>query len=131
MRRARASLFPDHHAEGRDDRVRRMWCLDYPLPMPADDRLVECPVCRGAAVVKAWRFHARATGSASPYRCDVRTKCVDCSLVLDYGVAVPEHMYRAAAKTAGVGVGRWVEWRQGRTALVDAGYLGVSHPTRT
>lgn len=124
MRRSRASLFPDAHAEGRDERVRRLWCLDYPLPMPNDDRLVECPCCRGPMIVKAWRFHTRAsTGSPAPYRCDVRTKCTGCSLVLDYGVAVPEAMYRAAAKTAGVGVGRWVEWRQGRAALVDAGYL--------
>lgn len=124
MRRSRASLLPDAFTEGRDARVRRVWCLDYPLPMPDDDRLVECPVCRGPVVVKAWRFHTRAsTGSPSPYRCDVRTKCVDCSLVLDYGVAVPEHMYRAAAKTAGVDVGRWVEWRQGRAALDAAGYF--------
>lgn len=109
----RHGLFPDAHAEGVADRVAAHWDLSWPLPVPA--RQPHCK-CGGQQVLKDWKFHNRAkTGSAHPWRCDVRLKCVDCSLVDIYGVVVPKEM-----KPPKDG---WITWREGKQMLEAGGFL--------
>lgn len=119
----RGCLFPDAWAEGRDDRVRVAWCLDYPLPMPA--KPLVCPVEGGRLAVKDWKFHKRENvGSAAPWRCDVRMKCMRCGYVPQFGVAVPRAMYETAHGRFGLRASRtWLHWREGKRVLADAGYF--------
>lgn len=105
-------MFPDQAPPGRDERIARFWSLDRPLPVPVT--MPDCPVCGGLLVFKDWRFHARKnTGSTAPWRCDVRLKCIDCSHVPQFGVAVPEPYYRAGCTHSE----QWIGWREGKRIL--------------
>lgn len=117
----RRALFPDHYAEGRDQRVDLHWDLRWPAPVPRE--IPPCPVCPdGRAVAKDWRFHSVAVaGSPRPWRCDVRFKCVDCSAVWQHGVAIPEAMYRHGMSR--FGENRTASWRKIREWLEAAGYF--------
>jgi hypothetical protein len=105
-------LFPDAHAEGVAERVARAWDLSWPLPIPKDQR---CH-CGGLLVCKDWKFHRRTTGTAHPWRCDVKLKCIDCSVVPIYGVVVPKEM-------TPIRRGEWISWREGKEILADAGFF--------
>ena len=111
-----APLFPDDLPPGAD-RARGVWDLDHLLPVPA--RRLSCPVCAGALAVKDWKFHNRKrVGSASPWRCDVRLKCMTCGYVPTFGVLVTQEMYQRATQT--FTVGQWIHWRAGRSAMEEA-----------
>lgn len=129
---SRADLFPDAHAEGRDDRIAACWNLDYPLPIPRGAGMRLCPGCSAgnpfpqpSLVVKDWKFFTRdKVGSKVPFRCDVRLKCVTCSLVLIYGVVIPEEMYEAAKAAIPPGrLSAWIHWREGKRLLAEAGFF--------
>lgn len=125
---SRAELFPDHHAADVAERVEAHWDLRYLLPMPTFPRLCVCaignPFPTQTLVVKDWKFHDRnRTGTAHPWRCDVRLKCVACSLVLTYGVRVPADYHARALKQLPRGGRDWISWREGRRLLAEAGYF--------
>lgn len=120
------TMFPDAFSEGVDERVTAQWDLSGPLPIPRFPRY--CPRCcigtvylysdDETLVVKDWRFHERRTsGSPEPWRCDVRMKCVRCSLVLSFGVKVPKPMHAAAPHK------NWIGYREGKALLKQAGYF--------
>jgi hypothetical protein len=67
-------------------------------------------------VLKDWKFHRRTTSTAHPWRCDVKLKCIDCSVVPIYGVVVPKEM-------TPIRRGEWISWREGREILADAGFF--------
>lgn len=113
----RESLFPDAHREGLQERVEAFWNLDFILPTPRAE--VRCS-CGGVFVLKDWLLHER-TGKADRFRCDVRTKCVSCSLVGLYGVRLSEAGYRRAKRR--FHKGGWISWRDGRTALSQEGFF--------
>lgn len=116
-------LFPDAHTDGLVDRIEGHWDLDWPLPVPRFDP--GCGYCGYAMVLKDWKFHLRSTGSKSPWRCDVRLKCLGCGCVPIYGVAVPGAYYEAAALLLGQRrMGSWINWREGKQVLSDAGFFG-------
>lgn len=123
----REALFPDAWTDGKDERIAEHWDLSYPLPVP---RVVPlCPMCGpftrggGRLVLKDWKFHKRTrTGSKFPWRCDVRLKCVDCSYVPIYGIAIPQQMWEHAYAHY-CQVNQWISWRKGKQVLIDAGYL--------
>lgn len=128
---SRADLFPDAHSEGRDDRVAACWDLDWPLPIPRAPLLL-CPCCSvgnpfptPTLVLKDWKFHSRSdVGSKQPWRCDVRLKCVGCSAVLTYGVAVPRQTYDKARAAMPPGrLSSWLHWREGKQLLAEAGFF--------
>lgn len=109
----REALFPDAHASGVEERVAKVWDLSYPLPVP---RIQPVCLCGGVLVLKDWKFHERGkTGSAHPWRCDVRLKCVGCSVVTIYGVVIPKGMKRPQDG--------WISWREGREILSRAGFF--------
>jgi hypothetical protein len=109
----RRNLFPNAHSEGMAERVASVWDLSWPLPVPHRQSFCQC----GAAMVlKDWKFHVRATtGSSHPWRCDVRLKCVGCSVVTIHGVVVPKEMKRPKDG--------WISWREGHDLLERAGYF--------
>lgn len=116
---SRADLFPDAHRDGQDARIAAAWCLDYPLPVPARHRPLRCPVCGlGQMVLKDWRFHkVTQGGSKSPWRCDVRLKCLSCSYVPIFGITIPQALHDSAPKAG------WIGWREGKAILAQAGYF--------
>lgn len=118
---SRRELFPDAHRAGLDDRVAEAWDLDWPLPVPRFDPV--CANCHERLVLKGWKFHVRNTGSKSPYRCDVRLKCIGCSVVPIYGVPVSKAMYDAAAARNRRATSSWIEWRTGKAWLAEAGFF--------
>lgn len=90
-----------------------VWDTSGLLPVPR--RRLGCPFCGGDLAVKDWKFHQRSNvGSKSPWRCDVRLKCMTCGHVPMFGVLVSEDMFKK-------GVGRfgrsWIHWRTGQEAL--------------
>lgn len=120
----RAKIFPDAHRDGQDARIAQMWDLSWPLPVP--HVMPSCPGCvfpPGRMVVKDWKFHRQRTGSKAPWRCDVRLKCIDCSLVTIYGIAIPEAMWQTAQDTFAK-TNQWINWRQGKQILTEAGFFG-------
>lgn len=119
----RDDLFPESWREGQQQRLDAMWDLSNPLPVPRFQP--RCPVCACfPLMIKDWKFHTRVrTGSASPWRCDVRMKCPGCSYVAAFGIAVPEQYYQATSAIHTPRLGRYVSWREGRRLLTEAGYL--------
>lgn len=115
-----ASLFPDAYAEGAAERSATFWDTSWPLPVPRWEP--SCVLCGERLILKDWRWHKRETGSRSPWRCDVRLKCVGCGWVPQCGVLVTEVEWRAAERARLVG--RWVSWREGKGLLDDAGLFG-------
>jgi hypothetical protein len=73
------------------------WDFSGALPLPRWD--VRCPSCGatrtgGAILLREFAFHERGgQGHRWPYRCDVRCKCVRCSMTWAYGVPVPLEQY--------------------------------------
>lgn len=116
----RRALFPDGHADGMQQRVRAFWNLDYPLPTPHEPIVCKCG---GVMVCKQWWFHDRTkTGTSDPWRCDVQTKCIDCSAVTVHGVAVPESMWRKRPRP-NPPRDKWIYWRQAKAVLTKAGFF--------
>lgn len=116
----RRAFFPNAHSAGTQARVTAFWDLDHPLPMPR--RRIDCGQCGGFMIVKQWWFHDRTkTGTNSPYRCDVQTKCIDCSFVAVYGIAVPKTMW--IKRPTPLTKDKRIYWRQGVQVLEQAGYF--------
>ncbi|HET9499498.1 MAG TPA: hypothetical protein VFO98_04495 [Marmoricola sp.] len=114
--------FPDDHPGG-PERVRTAWEVSGLLPTPR--RALGCPFCDGVLAVKDWKFHRRTrVGSSSPWRCDVRMKCMTCGFVPTFGVLVTREVYQRATRQ--LGAGHWIHWRAGREAMeeVDRGEPG-------
>lgn len=85
---------------------------DVPVPVPRFKPA--CPVCRGDRVLlRTWHWYER--GVTARYRCDVSFKCLKCSAVWTHGLALNRSQRRAN--------GKWVEWREGRQLLLDAGVI--------
>lgn len=90
-------IFPDMTAEEIISRVREVWDLDGLLPWPRSP--LNCASCgSGELHPRYWRFFKRSgfPNSRVPFRCDVGVKCTRCSLVMVYGVAVPQEVYDRA-----------------------------------
>lgn len=129
----REQLFPDAHTDGIDERVEAHWDLDWPLPVPRFPRV--CPCAIGGSyppaetlVVKDWKLHQRTdSGTTHPWRCDVRLKCVRCSLVQIYGVRIPRAYYEAAhaalPRRHHTSRPSWISWREGKALLAEAGFF--------
>lgn len=110
-------MFPDDLPPG-GERSSGFWDLSNLLPIPR--KPFACPICGGALAVKDWKFHNRkAVGSASPWRCDVRLKCMDCGFVPTFGVLVSQEMYERARQVFAGKFGTWIHWRVGRRAMQE------------
>lgn len=123
---SREALFPDAHRQGMATRIAQAWDLSWPLPIPRF--AMRCPRCcfpEAPLVIKDWKFHVRKdTGSKAPWRVDVRLKCMDCSIVLIFGVALDETTYEAARRAIPASLFRgWIHWREGKRVLAKAGFF--------
>lgn len=120
---SRHELFPDAHRAGQDRRVEQAWDLRWPLPVPRFDLI--CSTCHERLVLKGWKFHKRTTGSKAPWRCDVRLKCIGCSVVPIYGVPISQEMFDAAVARNRRSTSSWIEWRDGKAWLTEAGFFNT------
>lgn len=115
--RKKSDLFPDAYGEGVDGRASQYWDTRWVLPVPVlGSAVLECGACYGDMTLKGWLIHTRSTGSTSPWRCDVRLKCMMCAKVDTYGVRIPETQVRQR--------GTWIEWREGKEMLEHDGFFG-------
>ena len=91
-----SDLFPSYSPEEVFERVRRVWDIDSPYPMPK--RELHCPVCQeGEWQIRFWRFFERSMGGAK-YRCDISMKCTICSNVTLFGIPVPKETFEMQAE---------------------------------
>lgn len=114
------SIFPDAHRADEAGRIARMWNLDHRIPVPRNP--ITCGQCGGPMICKQWWFHDRSakTGTSNPYRCDIQTKCIDCSFVAIYGIAIPQRMWNERPAPS---KGKWIYWRQAKQILAEDGWL--------
>lgn len=107
-----SDIFPDDTAEEIMARVSEVWDFDQPFPWPKVD--LSCQVCgSGALHPRFWRFFNRGERSRIPWRCDVGVKCTRCSVVLTFGVPVPEDVFRNTAERLDI-VNQQKWWRDVR-----------------
>lgn len=94
---ADGDIFPQMSSEEILQRVREVWDLEGVLPWPKVP--ISCAACgSGDLHPRYWRFFKRAGWETSrvPFRCDVGMKCTVCSLVMTFGVAIPQDVYERA-----------------------------------
>jgi|AntRauTorcE11897_2_1112592.scaffolds.fasta_scaffold30407_3 hypothetical protein len=85
------SVFPEFTTEETMKRIRSMWDLSGPVPLPKFE--IHCPVCdNNQILMRAALFHTRRKVSENPFRCDVKFKCCTCSYVWSHGIVVPKEM---------------------------------------
>jgi len=79
------------------DRVRRNWDIEKPLPRPRFTP--RCGTCGSTDIqVVQYHFFLRPE-SVHLYRCDVKMKCRDCSMVWIHGIAVPNSVFERHGET--------------------------------
>ena len=89
------------------------WQVDgTPLPVPRFQP--QCPVCREKTVLLR-SYHYFDRGITARFRCNVTFKCLVCSAVWTHGLAIQP----SQRKTNGY----FVEWRQARELLTEAGVI--------
>lgn len=108
------NVFPLFNHEQAFARVAAHWRIDdTPLPLPR----FQPQCCGGEVLLKDWRYHHRKTGSANPYRVDVRFKCLWCSRVWAHGIVVTREQYEARPSEGAI------SWRAGLELLQQKGIV--------
>ena len=80
--------------------VSAMWDFSTDFPLPKFP--IHCPICKALLVFfRYFRFFKRnEANKTTPYRCDVGTKCYNCSAVLPtFGVVITEELFRLHCPT--------------------------------
>ncbi|MGI9085385.1 MAG: hypothetical protein ACR2FE_08835 [Aeromicrobium sp.] len=89
------------------------WQVDgTPLPVPRFQPT--CFSCDGKDVLLR-SYHYFDRGITSRFRCDVTFKCLTCSAVWTHGLAIQPSQRKNN--------GHYVEWRQARELLTEAGVI--------
>ncbi len=80
-------LFKSYSHEEKFTKIYQRWDFSKVLPVPLFDFV--CPIC-GSDRIKLgeWIFFRKKSSNGTPYRCDVRFKCTECSFVPIFGVVV-------------------------------------------
>jgi hypothetical protein len=85
---------PGYAPEDACARVAQMWDISGPFPLPRWEMGCLCGAMasEGGIQIRSWQFMTQAN-RPHPWRCNVSTKCTQCSLVLMYGLIIPEDYY--------------------------------------